>query len=124
MRTPKVSDEKLAELLLKYNGIKEVTARAAGMSRQNLHKRIANSELLQESASEGKERTLDLAEAKLIQALNSGENWAIRFTLEKLGGERGYASTHNVNQNSKVINIIEVPELSAYEPSIDEIREH
>jgi hypothetical protein len=53
-------------------------------------------------------KTLDLAEAKLMQAVDKGEQWAITMLLRTLGRERGYVERQEVSNVTTVkLQIVE-----------------
>ena len=57
------------------------------------------------------------------EKLKEGDIRAILFTLKTIGKDRGFVERQEIEQNSTVTNIIEVPKLDAYEPTIDEIKD-
>jgi hypothetical protein len=95
-RPPFVTDEQVAEALLKSGGIQAHAAamltEASGreISREALSVRISTNPHLQEAQLRARELTLDLAETKLIEGIKAGEPSLIKFYLETQGKHRGY----------------------------------
>jgi len=79
------------------------------------------SEEIQDALSNAREEIIDMAESKLIRLIEDLNPQAIMFALKTIGRDRGYIEKQEIDQTQKVINIIEVPKLDAYEPTIDEI---
>ena len=121
MKTPRISDETLIELISKYKGFVTAVCKAADMSRQNFYKRMHKSEEIQDALFNAREEIIDMAESKLIRLIEELNPQAIMFALKTIGRDRGYIEKQEIDQTQKVINIIEVPKLDAYEPTIDEI---
>lgn len=93
-RKPRHTDAQVIAALQAAGGIMAVAARKLGMSRSNLHARIHGSESLMEAWTETMESNLDLAESKLLGAINSGELAAVFFFLKCRGKKRGYVERH------------------------------
>lgn len=89
-------------------GLTYLTAQALGVSQGSLCYRISSDPELEEVAKEERGKTLDLAEAKLMQAVDKGEQWAITMLLRTLGRERGYVERQEVANVSTVkLEIVE-----------------
>jgi len=88
----RVSKKHLIATLQKTGGLISLAARELGISRQAIHKRIADDDSLREELNEIREVDLDIAEAKLKQSIRKGDAWAVRFYLQTLGRERGYVT--------------------------------
>ena len=71
-----------------------------------------------------REEIIDFAESKLLELIREKHYPSIRFYLETQGKSKGYIVRQEVDQKTTVKSILEVPELEAYEPTIDDIREH
>ncbi len=86
-----------------YKGKGKITlvAESLGVSRQTVYtyrdsyKSIANA--IEDSRLTFDEGLLDIAEVKLRQALFDGEQWAIKYVLDKKGKSRGYIDAKNVD---------------------------
>lgn len=57
----------------------------------NYAKRYAS---VREAITRHRQRTTDIAELKLYQAINDGESWAIQYYLRTQGRDRGYVERH------------------------------
>lgn len=87
------------EVLQKTGGKhKALACRTANISRQTLDNWIKKFDTLREEIEDMNEEVLDLAETKLLQALNNGEKWAIIYMLDTKGKDRGYT----VKQEMKI----------------------
>jgi hypothetical protein len=123
MKTPRVSDETLIELIRKYKGFVTAVCRASDMSRQNFYKRLQNNTDMQDALADAREEIIDLAESKLIRLIEDLNPQAIMFALKTIGRDRGYIEKQEIDQTNKTINIIEIPKIDSLEPTINEIRE-
>ena len=81
------------EAIEKNSGFITKAAKALGITREALAKRIAVTPKLQEVVDDTREHTLDLAESGLRDALMLGEKWAIEFYLKMKGSTRNYQAT-------------------------------
>ena len=90
MGAPKISDQNMIEALRKAKGFKSIAADALQCSRMTIEKRLKASKRVADAYAEITERNLDLAESKLLVAVNAGQPWAIKFLLGLKGGARGY----------------------------------
>ena len=93
------------------------------MSRQAFYERANKDEDLLAALQDSREEIIDFAETKLIELIRDGNASAIFFYLRTVGKDRGYIEKQEIEQTSKIINIIEVPQIDALEPTINEIRE-
>lgn len=94
---PRVTDQKVIEALAASAGIIAHAAKKLGYERPWLHTRIKKSPKLMEAYDQIKETNLDLAESKLLQAINNGELIAIFFYLKCKGKSRGYIERGEVD---------------------------
>lgn len=90
MRT---TDEQFLAALKASGGFVSRTAEALGISHQAVYKRMKENPELKAAFEEMKAKYLDLAESKLIQAVNNGASWAVCFYLKCQGKERGWIET-------------------------------
>jgi hypothetical protein len=65
-------------------------ARRLGCTPMGLHKQARRDPAVRQALVEARERTIDLAEWKLFEAIDRGEPWAITFYLTCQGRARGY----------------------------------
>jgi len=119
----KVTIEELEKAIVESKGIVAAVCKRLNISRWAFYKRLKNHQELIQVIHQAREELADLAELKLWEKLKEGDIRAILFTLKTIGKSRGFVETIEIEETSKIINIIEVPELSAYEPTIDDIQE-
>jgi|TARA_R110000744_G_scaffold22853_1_gene58242 hypothetical protein len=119
----KASKEQILVAIRKGKGIVTSVCQQLGISRQAFYLRANKDEEIFEALQEAREEIIDFAETKLIQLIGDGNANAIFFYLKTVGKGRGYIEKQEIEQTSKTINIIEVPQIDASEPTIDEIRE-
>ena len=120
----KVTKETLINAIQQGKGIVYHICRGLDISRQAFYKRVNNDEELQEALHDARQEIIDFAESKLLELIRDGNQNAIMFFLKTVGRERGYVEKQEIDQTQKVINIIEVPQIDAIEPTIDDIKEH
>jgi AcrR family transcriptional regulator len=120
----KVSNSVLEELIVKHKGFVTQICKAAGISRQTFYNRIEKNDKLKAKLDASREEIIDFAESKLLELIREKHYPSIRFYLETQGKSKGYVVRQEVDQNTTIKSILEVPELEAYEPTIDDIREH
>lgn len=94
-RRPKFKVADVAAALQKSAGVlagaAQILAQAYGScDRETVRIYLKRYPRLRQIADETVERTLDLAEHKLIAAIDNDHDWAIRFYLETKGKHRGY----------------------------------
>lgn len=82
--------KQLAEAIEKNGGNVTEAAKALGITRWALQKRIAKNKELQQVVSDAREQMVDLAESEARKQIKQGNTAIIIFTLKTLGKERGY----------------------------------
>jgi len=104
MGRPKVvSDKEIKDALIASGGVlalavKEIKkATGKDVSRPALAQRCNRTAALQEHRQQAKEEVLDYAEHGLFAAVKAKAPWAIKYTLSRLGKERGYTTTFKVD---------------------------
>ena len=120
----RISNTKLEELIVQHKGFVTRICKSAGISRAAFYKRLKSYPKLQTKLDESRDEVVDFAESKLLELINEKHYPSIRFYLETQGKDKGYTIKTEVENKHTIQNIIEVQEMSAYEPDIDEIREH
>ena len=93
-RKPRHTDAQVVAALQQSGGIMAHAARKLGLDRSTLHQRIHENQHLKDALDEAKETNLDVAETKLMQAINKGELAAVFFYLKTQGKRRGYIERH------------------------------
>ena len=91
-----LSNENIIKVLNEKNGNILETAKALSITRRCLYNWIEKDEELKQAVIDARETIIDIAENKLLQAINSGDMTAIIFTLKTLGKARGYIETKEV----------------------------
>ena len=91
----------ITEALEKNDGLITQTAKALGISRQALSKRIHKNKNLELFLESVRESTLDIAESELFKSIRSGKAWAICFYLKCHGKKRGYIEKQELDLYTK-----------------------
>jgi hypothetical protein len=102
----------VAKALRLAGGILSDAARALGMERSALSKRVTRNPSLQAVQAECAEVMLDKAEYGLNKGLDGGEAWAVSLALRLKGRNRGYAMrTETTGPNGQPIELraVDVP---------------
>jgi len=108
---PDRTDAQIATALKDARGLVAVAARKLGITRQTIYNRRKTSEVIEDAITEAREFTTDVAEAKLFQAIESGEAWAVCFYLKCQGKGRGYVEKQQVEHSGTVnTGVLMVPE--------------
>lgn len=84
------------EALCEAGGLRTIAAAKLGCCLKTVDNYIARYPEVAEEARHQRERTLDLAEAKLFKAIHNGEAWAICFFLKCQGKGRHYSERHEI----------------------------
>lgn len=84
-------DAQIIAALQASAGIMTAAARALGMERSSLWRRVSKSAKLTAVLQEVRESVLDLAESSLLKALQRGDAWAVCFFLKCQAKQRGYS---------------------------------
>jgi Tfp pilus assembly protein PilX len=89
-RKPKYRPEQVAEAIRQSNGLLTVAAKRLGLSLSRVSRYTTRTKVCARAAESAIEGVKDLAEAKLYNAINNGESWAICFFLKCRAKDRGY----------------------------------
>jgi len=92
--TPKwqrLTEAQIADALEKSAGIMSVAAERLGVDRSTICRRVQKSQRLRDVIDAATERTMDVAEAALLRAVQKGEAWAVCFFLKCKAKQRGYS---------------------------------
>ena len=119
----KASKVQLLDAINKSKGIVSSICKNLNISRQAFYKRLDSDEELATQLQNVREEILDFTESKLFDLIYEGNSHAIFFYLKTIGKSRGYVEKQEFDTFSKTVNIIEVPKLDAYEPTIEDITE-
>lgn len=89
-RPKKVSEARLKAVLKKHDGMKGLTARALGISRQAVHERIQKNPGLQQFLADMNVQIVDTAQSQAYKKVRKGDGTMIRYVLDSLGRDRGF----------------------------------
>lgn len=84
------SDRAIIKALQQTRGLIAPAAAALGCDEMTIRRRVREVPEVASAMHEARAGLLDLAESKLLQAIENGEAWAISLTLRTIGRDRGY----------------------------------
>jgi hypothetical protein len=87
------SKKVIIEALRKNGGFVSRAAESLHLTPKAIYKRIETDPEVREAWNDIKEMYLDLAESKVVSAINKGAPWAICFMLKCHGKNRGWIET-------------------------------
>ena len=87
---PQRTNKEIIHAIRESRGLVAVAARKLGVGRQTIYDRLERSSEVKEALDEAREFTGDVAEAKLYNAIEEGEPWAVQFYLKTQARRRGY----------------------------------
>ena len=82
--------EEYVQAVTESQGLISVAARRLGVTRAAVYRAAKDHEEVKTALEDARERTTDLAEGKLFQKINEGDNTAIIFYLKTQAKKRGY----------------------------------
>jgi hypothetical protein len=85
-----VTDAAIIEALRSSGGVVSVAAQLLGVAPSTIRMRTSKDPVLKAAWLEVRDEALDLAEAKLLQAIRDGDMRATMFFLKTQGRSRGY----------------------------------
>ena len=71
-------------------GLIAPAAAAIGCDEVTIRRRLRSSQAVNKAWQEARAGLVDLAESKLVQAVQRGEPWAVALVIKTLGRDRGY----------------------------------
>ena len=95
-RQPRFTIDQVAEALRGAAGIRSAAALLLGCSPSTVKRYVDRSETLARIEKEVVEFNLDLAESRLLEAINDGNLTAVMFYLKTKGKNRGYSERHQL----------------------------
>src|SRR5262245_55682098 len=101
----------VAEAVRASRGLVTLAARRLGCDRKTVLRYADRYPNVAEALEEARELQLDVSEARLFQAIEQGESWAIQFHLRTVGRHRGYSERHEVAVDGKLAVEAEAAEL-------------
>jgi hypothetical protein len=87
----RLTEAQIADAIEKSAGIMSVAAERLGVDRSTICRRAQKSQRLRNVIDAATERTMDVAEAALLRAVQKGEAWAVCFFLKCKAKQRGYS---------------------------------
>lgn len=101
----KMTDEQVIEALQEAKGLINYAAKNLGLkSSTSLRSRIKKNPVLNQALTDIRKDNINKAEQKLLDAIDNGEQWAIKFYLETIGKDEGYTYQTNINMNANIVN--------------------
>lgn len=94
--------EQIIEALNKTFGMIYLSAEMLGCRPGTIHNWVKRSPDVAAVVDHWRGKMLDVAEVKLYDKCQSGDNWAIGFVLSKLGKSRGYVEKNELDINSDI----------------------
>ena len=85
-----VTPEQMIDAVKRSNGLVTSAAHRLGIGRRTFYSYMEKHPEVRDAIDEATARTLDLAENRLLQAIDSGDLQAIMFYLRTKGKSRGY----------------------------------
>jgi len=91
MVAPKqLSAKKVARAIRDANGLLSFAAQSLGCSRQTVYEHIRKYACCAEAVEEARNKFVDVAESKMMKAVQSEQPWAVALICKTLGRKRGY----------------------------------
>lgn len=103
-----IKDSEIVEALKECKGLIYLASMRLGCTHADLDFRVKGNNLLVNICKAERGVVVDKAEAKLVEAMESGAKWAIELILKTLGKDRGYVERQEVHNMTKVqLHIVE-----------------
>ena len=96
-KAPVYSDELIAKALERTGGLRSHAANLIGCTVGTICDRINKTPALQRVIVETQEKLLDAAEQGILKGCNRGKGWAVMFTLDRKGADRGWRDPSTAN---------------------------
>jgi len=97
-----LSEEKVIAALEASFGIQSIAAQKLGCNKSTVCRWIQNNPRVAQVVEDAYARRIDLAESKLLKAINEGHPWAIKYLLSSsYGAKRGYGNMQDINLNTR-----------------------
>jgi hypothetical protein len=104
-RKPRFSAEQVAQALRASHGLSTHAAKRLGCKPHTILAYVRRHPICAQAQEEAREALMDDAEARLSEAIERGEPWAVTFALRTVGKGRGYVEKveHSGGRQDKVI---------------------
>jgi hypothetical protein len=89
-RKAQFTAKQVIDALKMTRGMVYLAAESLGCSATTVYNYAEKYPKIKDAIKQQRARTIDLAELQLVNAVQHGEMWAVRFALETIGRERGY----------------------------------
>lgn len=96
------TDKEILDAIRASKGMLYIAAKKLGCDPKVVKDRIKYVAELKEAAHNEKESTKDFVELKLIEALQKGEPWALKFFAERQMRDRGYGDKTDITLNGAI----------------------
>lgn len=120
MKTQRYTAAQVIEAIKGTFGIKQVACNRLGCVHATLDNYIARYPSVRVAYEHERGRLVDMAQSKLVEMVNNGDPWAVKFVLSTLGKHEGFVERQEVTgadggaMRSEVVvtwdNVIEVDE--------------
>lgn len=104
-----VSDEELAESIVRNKGVVSTISLETGLSTRVIKQRVLKNKALQEIMETIDDTALDAVEEKLLELAKYGDMDAIKFFLKGRGKERGYGDSLSIGGGKGNLSISFIP---------------
>lgn len=112
MAKRRYTDKQIIHAIVRSKGLVFLAAQQLGCMPSTIHHRAQKNPKMRECIENERGRILDFAEAKLLEAVNGGEAWAVCFLLKTQGKQRGYVERQEVKAETKVAMVNNPEELT------------
>ena len=96
MAKQRYTADEMIGAIQKARGLLSVTANRLGCTRQKVENYVNRYPTVARAVVEEREKLIDVAEAKLFEQIQEGEQWAVQFVLKTLGKRRGYVERQEI----------------------------
>lgn len=97
-----ISDKEILDAIKASKGMLYIASKKLGCDPKDLQNRIKAVPTLKDAAFNEKEATKDFVELKIIEALQKGEPWALKFFAERQMRDRGYGDKSDIILNGSI----------------------
>jgi hypothetical protein len=95
-RNEQLTPSRIISAIHAARGMITIAADSLGCHPETIRNYAKRHATVEQALREARDRTTDMAESKLFDAINAGESWAIQFYLRSQGKDRGYNEQINL----------------------------
>ena len=103
----KTSPKQLIQSIKKHRGVISAVSKELGISCQAIYKRCEKNKNITAAIDEAREdldvNLLDIAERKILAAVEDGAPWAVRYVLNTKGRARGWGEKTEIEHSGSVV---------------------